>query len=82
MRRNFGLTDYMGFQELLTDEEKRVRETARNFVNDNVIPIIDEHAQKETFRQHLVKHMGSLARISHLPRLPCMREAKQRAIVS
>lgn len=62
------LTDYMGFQELLSDEEKLVRETARDFVNDNVIPIIDEHAQKETFPQHLVKQMGQLGFLG--PTLP------------
>jgi len=54
------LTDYMGFQGLLTDEEKLVRETARKFVNEEVLPIIDEHAQKETFPNHLIKKMGEL----------------------
>jgi glutaryl-CoA dehydrogenase len=54
------LTDYMGFQGLLTDEEKLVRETVRKFVNDEVLPIIDEHAQKETFPLHLIKKMGEL----------------------
>jgi glutaryl-CoA dehydrogenase len=54
------LTDYMGFQGLLTDEEKLVRETARKFVNEEVLPIIDEHAQKETFPIHLIKKMGDL----------------------
>ena len=41
------LTDYMNFQDLLEDEEKLVRETARAFVNEKVMDIIDEHAQKE-----------------------------------
>ena len=54
------LTDYMGFQGLLTDEEKLVRETARKFVNEEVLPIIEEHAQKETFPHHLIKKMGEL----------------------
>jgi len=54
------LTDYMGFQGLLSDEEKLVRETARKFVNEEVLPIIDEHAQKETFPAHLIKKMGEL----------------------
>ena len=54
------LTDYMGFQGLLTDEEKLVRETARRFVNDEVLPIIDDHAQKETFPSHLIPKMGEL----------------------
>src|SRR5512134_501253 len=54
------LTDYMGFQELLTPEEKLVRETARNFVNGEVLPVIDRFAQEETFPSHLIKPMGDL----------------------
>ena len=54
------LTDYMNFQDLLDDEEKLVRETARAFVNDQVIPIIDDHAQRESFPAHLIPEMGSL----------------------
>ena len=54
------LTDYMDFQDLLDDEEKLVRETARAFVNDKVMEIIDEHAQNETFPAHLIPEMGAL----------------------
>lgn len=54
------LTDYMGFQALLTDEEKLVRETGRKFVNEEVLPIIEEHAQKETFPSNLIRKMGEL----------------------
>lgn len=54
------ITDYMGFQGLLDDEEKLVRETARKFVNEEVLPIIDQHAQNETFPEHLVALIGEL----------------------
>jgi len=54
------LTDYMGFQGLLSDEEKLVRETARQFVNEEVLPIIEEHALNETFPSHLIPKMGEL----------------------
>ena len=54
------LTDYMGFQGLLSDEEKLVRATARQFVNEEVLPIIDKHAQNETFPSHLIKKMADL----------------------
>ena len=54
------LTDYMGFQELLTPEERLVRETARQFVNGEVLPIIDRHAQEESFPAHLIRPMGEL----------------------
>ena len=54
------LTDYMNFQDLLDDEERLVRETARTFVNQHVLPIIDQHAQQETFPGHLVPIMGEM----------------------
>lgn len=54
------LTDYMNFQDLLEDEEKLVRATARNFVNEHVMPIIDKHAQEETFPRHLIPLMGEM----------------------
>jgi len=62
------ITDYMGFQGLLTDEEKMVRATARKFVNDEVLPIIDGYAQSETFPAHLVKPMADLGFLG--PNLP------------
>ena len=54
------ITDYMKFQDTLEDEEKLVRKTARDFVNEQVLSIIDEHAQKESFPVHLVPEMGAL----------------------
>ncbi len=62
------MTDYMGLRELLTDEERLVRQTAREFVNREVIPIIDSYAQEEKFPAHLVKAMGSLGFLG--PSLP------------
>jgi glutaryl-CoA dehydrogenase len=54
------LTDYMGFQGLLGDEEKLVRQTARRFVNEQVLPIIDDYAQREEFPAQLIAPMGEL----------------------
>jgi glutaryl-CoA dehydrogenase len=54
------LTDYMGFQDLLTEEERVVRHQARLFVNSEVLPIIEEHTQAQTFPRHLVGAMGEL----------------------
>ena len=62
------LTDYMGFQGLLDDEEVLVRQTAREFVNREIMPIIDEYAQKEKFPAHLIKPMGELGFLG--PNLP------------
>ena len=54
------MTDYMGFQGLLTNEERMVRETARDFVNGEVLPIIEKHAQEQTYPSHLITKMGEL----------------------
>jgi glutaryl-CoA dehydrogenase len=53
-------TDYMAFQDLLTDEERAVRDQASQFVNAQVLPVIEKHAQEMTFPRHLVKPMGEL----------------------
>ena len=60
MNTTTDLTDYMNFQDLLEDEEKLVRATARDFVNEHVLPIIDKHAQEETFPRHLIPLMGEM----------------------
>jgi glutaryl-CoA dehydrogenase len=52
------LTDYMGFQALLTDEERMVRQQARAFVNAEILPIIEQHAQAATFPKQLIPRMG------------------------
>ncbi len=60
MQTTTELTDYMNFMDLLDDEEKLVRETARIFVNEQVMQIIDKHAQEETFPRHLIPMMGEM----------------------
>jgi glutaryl-CoA dehydrogenase len=54
------LTDFMAFQALLSEEERLVRDGARRFVNAEVLPIIEEHAQAQRFPRHLVARMGEL----------------------
>ena len=61
------ITDYMGLRGLLSDEEKLVQQTAREFVNREVIPIIDSYAQEEKFPAHLVKPMGGLGFLGPVP---------------
>lgn len=60
MQTTTELTDYMNFTTLLDDEERLVRETARTFVNEQVLPIIDGYAQDERFPGHLVPVMGEM----------------------
>jgi glutaryl-CoA dehydrogenase len=54
------VTDFMSFQALLSDEERMVRAQARQFVNEEVQPIIERHAQEHEFPAHLVRRMGEL----------------------
>jgi glutaryl-CoA dehydrogenase len=59
MASSLELTDYMGFQELLTEEERMVRQQARAFVNAEILPIVEAHAQAQTFPRELILKMGA-----------------------
>ncbi|MGA2080751.1 MAG: acyl-CoA dehydrogenase family protein [Holophaga sp.] len=54
------MTDYMGIEALLSEEALLVRKTARDFVNREVLPIIERHAQAQTFPAALIPRMGEL----------------------
>ena len=56
----FAGVDFMDFDALLDDEEKLVRSTAREFVENEVLPIIEKHNREATFPQHLVAQLGEL----------------------
>ena len=57
---NSAMTDYMGLESGLSEEARMVRKTARDFVNREVLPIIEQHAQAQTFPFALVPRMGEL----------------------
>lgn len=52
--------DYYLMDELLTDEQKMVRDAARAWVKKEVTPIIDEHYEKATFPKHLIKGLAEI----------------------
>src|ERR1700757_4674652 len=52
--------DYIDFDSQLNDEEKLVRQTAREFVENEIIPIIEKHSREATFPMHLVPQLGEL----------------------
>lgn len=54
------MTDYLKIDELLNDEHKLVRQSVRDWVDREVIPIIDEANHKHEMPVHLVKQMGEL----------------------
>mgnify|MGYP002014879385 CR=1 FL=1 len=52
--------DFLQLDDLLTDEELLVRDTVRSFVDDQVIPIIEDHFMLGTFPEHLIQPMAEL----------------------
>lgn len=68
MSTNYKGVDYYNLDELLSEEEKMVRQTVRDFVNEEVIPIIEKHNQAMTFPLELVPKMAELGMFG--PTLP------------
>src|SRR5580704_9051380 len=56
----FAGVDYLDFDSLLNDEELLARKTARQFVDEHVIPIIETHNREATFPMELVPKLGEL----------------------
>jgi glutaryl-CoA dehydrogenase len=56
----FQSPDYFNVDELLTDEQKLIRESVRNYVKKEISPIIESYAQKAEFPQQIVKQLGDL----------------------
>ena len=60
MSLKFRGVDFIAFDSLLTDDERLVRDTARKFIEDNLIPIIEECNRAGRFPRELVKPMSDL----------------------
>jgi glutaryl-CoA dehydrogenase len=52
--------DYFAHESLLTEEEILVRDTVRQFVDEQVVPIIEKHYRAGTFPMHLAGQMAEL----------------------
>ncbi len=52
--------DYLHIDSLFTEEELLVRQTARQFVDDNVLPVIRACWNDGRFPSHLIREMGAL----------------------
>ena len=52
--------DFLDFDSLLNDEELLARGTARQFVDENVIPIIAKYNRESKFPMELVPQLGEL----------------------
>src|ERR1700744_2525944 len=60
MAFKFKNVDFIGFDALLSEDERLVRETARRFIDDNLIPIIEECNREGRSPRELVKPMGEM----------------------
>src|ERR1700743_2306372 len=60
MAFKFKGVDFIGFDALLSDDERLSRDTARQFIEDNLIPIIEECNREGRFPKELIPEMGQL----------------------
>ena len=60
MAIKFRGVDFIAFDTLLSEEERLVRDTSRQFIEDNLIPIIEECNRAGRFPRELVKPMAEL----------------------
>ena len=52
--------DYLGISEHFTEEELMVQNTARDFSEKEIMPIIEEFYEKGEFPKHLISEFGNL----------------------
>ena len=52
--------DYYLVDELLTEEQKLIRDTVRAYVKKEISPIIEDYAQKAEFPKQIIKGLGDL----------------------
>jgi len=52
--------DYYNIESLLNEEEIMVRDSVREFVDAEVLPIIEKYNREEKFPRHLVAKMGEM----------------------
>ena len=60
MAIKFRGVDFLDFDSLLTDDERLVRDSTRQFIEDNLIPIIEQCNREGRFPKELVKPMAEL----------------------
>ncbi|MBY0478964.1 MAG: acyl-CoA dehydrogenase family protein [Chitinophagaceae bacterium] len=56
----FQSPDYFLTDDLLTEEQKLIRDTVRAYVKKEISPIIEDYAQRAEFPVQIVKQMGEL----------------------
>ncbi len=54
------MTDFFKIEELLTPENRLIRQSVAEFTNTEIKPIIDSYAQRAAFPAYLIKRFGEL----------------------
>ena len=52
--------DYFGIEEHLSDEQRMIRDTVRDWVESRFLPIVTEHHRHETFPLELASELGEM----------------------
>ena len=52
--------DYFGIEEQLSDEQRMIRDTVRDWVESRFLPIVTEHHRNETFPVELAAELGEM----------------------
>jgi glutaryl-CoA dehydrogenase len=69
---NIDPTDFLAVDDLLSDEERLIRDTVRQFVADRVLPDIGDWFERGFFPKELAKEMGALGLLGmHLDGYGC-----------
>jgi glutaryl-CoA dehydrogenase len=66
--KKFESPDLYKIDDLLSDEEKMIRDSIRQWVDEKVLPIIEEHYQKAEFPNQLIPELAELGTLgANLP---------------
>jgi glutaryl-CoA dehydrogenase len=64
--------DLLGLESLLRPEERAWRDRTRRFVQERIVPVVDEDFEQRHFRRELVEEMGALGLLGmHLKGYGC-----------
>src|SRR5262245_36219367 len=57
---NFASPDYFKVDELLSEEQRHIRDAVRSYVKKEISTIIEDYAQRAEFPQQIIKQLGDL----------------------
>ena len=60
--------DFLDIDHLLSDEERLIRDTVRQFVQEQVVPYVGDWFEQGTIPRELARELGNAERAGHAPR--------------